>query len=153
MNIAGDHHFTYRTFRRIAIDVVPGRRLLQGVGAATLVLALLTGVGRDELVPLLGGLFGLAFHELIVLVSWFPQRKQAAQTTHYLLDDEGFRARTATTDVRLTWAGMTGVKSRPHAWMLRHGATQLPVPRAAFRPEDRATIDAFLAGHPAMTVK
>ncbi|GIE81178.1 hypothetical protein Aph02nite_71280 [Actinoplanes philippinensis] len=153
MNIAGDHHFTFRTFRRIAIESVPGRRLLQGVGAATLVLALVIGVDSDDLIPLLSGLICLVFPELVVLLAWHQQRKQAARTTYYVLDDEGLRVRTAISDVHLTWAGMTWVRSRPHAWMLRHGATQVPVPRAAFRPEDRATIDAFFAGHPTMAVK
>ncbi|MEU4155754.1 YcxB family protein [Actinoplanes sp. NPDC026670] len=153
MNIAGDHHFTYRTFRRIGIEAFPKRRLLQGIGAAGLVLVLVTGVDRDNLIPLFGSAFCLVFPELVALALWYPQRKQAAQTTHYTLDDDGIRVRTATSDVHLTWAGVTGVKSQPQAWLLRHGATQLAVPRAAFRPEDRVTIDAFLAAHPAVATK
>ncbi len=148
MNISGDHQFTFVTFRRVSIEAVPLRRLLRGVGAAGLVLLLVFGFDRDTLVPLLSCVFCLAFPELIALVSWLPQRHQASQVTRYDLDETGVRVRTPSSDVHLTWVGMTRVRSHRHAWLLRHGVTQLPVPRAAFRPEDQVTIDAFLADRP-----
>jgi hypothetical protein len=153
VNISGDHHFTYRTFRRVVLDAIPMRRLFLRVGAVAFSVLLVVSLVQGEFKSTALSAFILAMPELFALLSWYPQRKQAAQTTHYVLDDEGIRVRTATSDVHLTWAGMAWIKSRPHAWMVRHGAAQLPVPRAAFRPEDRVTIDAFVAGHPAGATK
>ena len=145
MKITGEHRFTYRTFRHVVLDSIPRRWLLQGVGVVGLALILAFGYDADRLLLLVGLTLCVVFPELLVLLSWSPQRQQASGVTHYELDESGVRVRTATSDVSTTWSGMKWVKTKRHAWMMRTGVTQLPIPRAAFSPEDQATIDAFLA--------
>jgi hypothetical protein len=144
VKITGDHQFTYRTFRLVCLDAVPRRRLLQGIGAVGLLMILAFGYESDRLFLLFGFALCLTFPELIALLSWYPQRHQAGGVSHYEIDDTGIRVRTATSDVSLTWSGMTWIKPQRHAWMIRHGMTQLPIPRAAFSPEDQAALDAFV---------
>jgi hypothetical protein len=150
VKITGDHQFTYRTFRLVCLEAFPRRRVLQGVGAIGLALVLLTGVESDKAIPIVGLAFCIVMPELFALLSWFPQRQQANQPTQYELDDTGLHVHTATSDVRVTWSGVTWVKTHRHAWMVRNGATQLPIPRAAFSPDDQATFDAFVAARVAV---
>ncbi|GGN40695.1 hypothetical protein FHR83_006978 [Actinoplanes campanulatus] len=75
---------------------------------------------------------------------WHQQRQTQAHPVRYEIDETGVRIQSAHSDSRIAWAGLTWVRTRRHAWLLKNGVVQSAIPRAAFSPEDQAAVDAFL---------
>lgn len=154
MNITGNHQYTYRTYRRAYRETSgsASRIILWTVGSLVLALVLLlimaSGFSVNMLKPLALILFCFALPELVALLTWNLQRKDAGQPATYELNDEGIKMSTATAETTFTWSGLHWVKVKRHTWLLRKGIGQVLVPRAAFSPEDQAAIDAFLKTAP-----
>ncbi|GAA1590830.1 YcxB family protein [Actinoplanes couchii] len=148
MNITGTFQHTYSTFRRLTMAALGKARFAMWVsGSGILLLLLTTDTGKDSpwmyAMPLV-----IVFPELIAFLTWRQQQQILAEPVHYVLNETELHTRAAQAESRLAWAGLTWVKVTKHGWLLKTGAMQAVLPRAAFSPEDQATIDAFLATAP-----
>lgn len=94
------------------------------------------------------GIFLIAFPDLAALLSWIPQRKMLARPFRYEISPDGLLIRTPSSRTEVAWPGISQIRFGKHAWLFKHGAAQIPVPRAAFGPDEQHSIDQFLATRP-----
>ncbi|MEU4689696.1 YcxB family protein [Actinoplanes sp. NPDC023714] len=150
MHATADHQVTYRLFRNMVVDSVgkPGRRMrIAGLILLPLVILLGFAGGFDGRILMLIGVSVVlvVFADLVALLSWLPQRTTLTAPVHYELSAAGLLVQTPTSRTEVGWPGISQIRIGRHAWLFKHGAAQLPVPRAAFGPEEQRAIDAFLA--------
>ncbi|MDI6100548.1 YcxB family protein [Actinoplanes sp. NEAU-A12] len=144
MNVTGSHQFGYREIRRVSMEALGKKRYGMWILGALLLLCTALKPEGAGLLPWFA-VFMLAFPDLIAYVTWHPQRQINAHPVHYELDDAEIRIRTISSEVKLAWAGLTWIRPYKRMWLIRHGAAQTVIPRAAFSPEDLVTLDAFFA--------
>ncbi|MEV4536474.1 YcxB family protein [Asanoa sp. NPDC049518] len=60
------------------------------------------------------------------------------------MNTSGVDIETASSRTQIDWSGITRIRRRRHTWLLKYSMSQIPVPRAAFSPEDQQTVDDFL---------
>jgi hypothetical protein len=149
VHATADLQLTYPVFRNMVLDTLgkSGRRP-RVFGLIFLPLVTLLGfLGGFEgrIILLLGvGLLFVAFADLIVLLSWLPQRKMLTAPLHYELSATGLLIQTPSSRTEVAWSGISQMRTGKHAWLFKHGPAQLPVPRVAFGPEEQQSIDQFL---------
>lgn len=148
MNITGDFQHTYRSFRRLSMAALGRARFGMWVSGGLMLLLLLAFDSGERNPFLYAAPVVIALPELIAYLGWRQQRKILTVPVHYEINETELYTRAAHSESRLAWAGLTWVKSTKHGWLLKTGAIQAILPRAAFSPADQATIDAFLKAAP-----
>lgn len=152
MHITGEFRFDYALIREAALSVFSRRWLFwtRLLSPLLIIFSLLAGwatgfEGRNFTVLGVAVLL-LAMPELLALLSWQAQRSAFGQPVHYELTDGAIRITTASSDTTLAWSGLTWVRKHRNLWLIRHGAVQSVIPRAAFDAQGQAAIDARVTG-------
>ncbi|MEV1319966.1 YcxB family protein [Micromonospora arborensis] len=155
--MTGEVQMTYGLLRRMSQDA-QGRwqrvmRMLLLALAALVVLvatllATLTGFNGRLLYLVLVLCAAFAVTELLPVLSWLLQRRLFVEPFQYGVSTSGVDIQTASSRTQIDWAGITRIRRRRHTWLLKYGMSQIPVPRAAFSPEDQRIVDDFIIGRP-----
>lgn len=154
MHATAEIQLTYRLVRQMVVDTIgkPGRRVRIG-GVVLLVLQTLLGLvggfGTQAIVMIAVGVLLITIPDLLTLLSWIPQRKIMATPVRYEISAVGVLIGTPSSRTEVAWPGISQIRFGKHAWLFKHGAAQLSVPRIAFGPEEQRSIDQFLAARAA----
>ncbi|TDC25995.1 YcxB family protein [Micromonospora sp. 15K316] len=155
--MTGEVQMTYGLLRRISQDAQGRwqrvmRALLLALTALAVLLATLlaTLTGFDGrllyLVLLLCAAFAVT--ELLPALGWLLQRRLFVEPFRYEVSTSGVDIQTASSRTQIDWSGITRIRPRRHTWLLKYGMSQIPVPRAAFSPEDQRIVDDFIVRRP-----
>ena len=144
---------TYGLLRRMSQDA-QGRRqrvtrtLLLALAALAVLLTTLTGFNGRLLYLVLVLCAAFAVTELLPVLSWLLQRSLFVEPFRYEVSTSGVHIQTASSQTQIDWSGITRIRRRRHTWLLKYGMSQIPVPRAAFSPEDQRIVDDFIVRRP-----
>ncbi|MCB2177255.1 MAG: YcxB family protein [Actinomycetales bacterium] len=131
------------TWLWIAVVAV-GALILFGDTGSDLVVRVVRAVG-----------YGVAAAAVVVLLSgaltWYSWRSRFGATQHVEVTDRRVMVQTGDTTVTVPWAKVVETRRTRTAWVLRTEASPLPVPRAAFSPQDAAAVDQLLVDRAAQT--
>lgn len=153
VHVTGKVQMTYGLLRRMNQDA-QGRwqrvmRALLLILAALVVLlatllATLTGFNGRLLYLVLVLCAAFAVTEILPALSWLLQRRLFVEPFRYEVSTSGIDIQTASSRTQIDWSGITRIRRRRHTWLLKYGMSQIPVPRAAFSPEDQRIVDDFI---------
>jgi hypothetical protein len=111
-------------------------------------LTTLTGFNGRLLYLVLVLCAAFAVTELLPVLSWLLQRSLFVEPFRYEVSTSGVDIQTASSRTQIDWSGITRIRRRRHTWLLKYGMSQIPVPRAAFSPEDQRIVDDFIVRRP-----
>jgi hypothetical protein len=155
--VTGELQMTYGLLRRMNQDAQGRwqrvwRTLLLAIAALAVLLATLlatlTGFNGRLLYLVLVLCAAFAVTELLPILSWLLQRSLFVEPFRYVVSTSGVDIQTASSRTQIDCSGITRIRRRRHTWLLKYGMSQIPVPRAAFSPEDQRIVDDFIAGRP-----
>ncbi|MET8355041.1 YcxB family protein [Micromonospora sp. NPDC005206] len=153
MHVTGEVQMTYGLLRRMSQDALGRwqrvmRTLLLALAALAVLLATLlatlTGFNGRLLYVVLMLCAAFAVTELLPVLSWLLQRSLFVEPFRYEVSTSGVDIQTASSRTQIDWSGITRIRRRRHTWLLKYGMSQIPVPRAAFAPEDQRIVDDFI---------
>lgn len=157
MHLIGEMKFDFATYRRM-IGAASGRfkiwlRVIGGLvvvlGVGSLVTALVEANGYNvfwSIVQLVLGAVVAGSAELAAAIGWHRIAALRERPWRYDVSESRIGIHTPHTDVSLNWDGVAKVRTHPEFWFLRFSTRQtVPIPRAAFAPDDAASIDSLVA--------
>ena len=155
MNVHGDIDITFSVFRRMTLSWLGVRMLVLRIFAVALlvnvtVIAVRDGTPGQWLLTLPICALIFAIPELIVLGLWAYQRRRVAGRAQFTVTGDGLVVQRPTGQEQIAWRDVARVRRGQYAWAVRPDGFRLPtlVPRRAFTPEDRTTVNDFFLRHP-----
>jgi hypothetical protein len=151
MQVVGEISLDFSSYRRLVLSVFGAKYwIIQALMALAIVSAVvqlaLRGPSFVSLTMLLACTFGLAIFEIAVLIGWRRTAKLTTQPWRYVVTESDVTIQTPHTNVTTRWDGVAGVRTRRHVWAIKLANKVLvPIPRAAFTPDDAAQIDTKVA--------
>jgi len=155
VNVHGEIDITFAVYWRMTLSWLGVRLLvLRVLALATLVYATWIDIrdGRPGpwIVTFLICAVLFVLPELIMLVVREIQHRRVAGPTRFVVTGDGLVVDRPTGPERIAWRDVAQVQRGRYAWSVDPDGFHLPiiVPRGAFSPDDRRTINDFFLRHP-----